>query len=355
MEETTIEDIFGNPIAEEVFDKDDPKVKAYLGKALVEDLWNLMATQVYEARGLAKTDGKGVKVAIIDTGVDYNHPQLKDSCSKERGINLSGGSENDFIDTNGHGTFVAGIVAGRDFGIAPKAEIYAVKISEEGVYNPRKLFDALEWCMDSKMDIINISSGTTDYRMDIKNACRIANKRGLVVVAAAGNNSTGAFFPASYDSYVISVGAIGPNYEHCIFSNIWPTTDIVAPGKIIFSAYSGEDENEKYMLSKGTSAAAPHITGILALGLSLLKMEGRKIEPRRLEDILKDTALSCLRKEGKKKSLSLAETYSEYYDPKRVYIDRNNDTVRAIYGAGLVQAREFIERLMKIAKIKGKN
>ena len=121
-----IDDMFGNPATGEVFGKDDLEVKEYLGKALVEDLWNLRATQVYEARRLAQAGGRGVKVAIIDTGINYNHPQLKGSCSPIRGINLSGGSENDFMDTDGHGTFVAGIIAGRDFGIAPEAEIYAL-------------------------------------------------------------------------------------------------------------------------------------------------------------------------------------------------------------------------------------
>jgi len=349
-----IDDMFGNPATGEVFGKDDLEVKEYLGKALVEDLWNLRATQVYEARRLAQAGGRGVKVAIIDTGINYNHPQLKGSCSPIRGINLSGGSENDFMDTDGHGTFVAGIIAGRDFGIAPEAEIYAVRISKEGIGDPNTLRDAIYWCINNKIDIASISSGTPRYREDIRSACVRANKRGLIIVAAAGNNSTGAFFPASYDREVISVGAVDSAYKHCIFSNIWPTTDLVAPGKRIFSAHSNKKGEEKYMLSDGTSAAAPHITGILALGLSLLKREAKEIEQQRLEEILKDTTLSYLKRQRKKEAFSLTDVYSQKYDPRKRYIKRNKATIEAIYGVGLVQAKDFIKGLMKIAKIKRK-
>lgn len=356
MEKASIDDVFENQVASETFDRYASEVKEYIGDALAENLWNLKATQVYEARRLAQTNGEGVSVAIIDTGINYEHPQLKDSCSYDRGINFTrGGNEYAFIDTDGHGTFVTGIVAGRDFGIAPGVNVYAVKVSEKKVYNPGIIVDALEWCIHNSINIVNVSSGTPAYGEKIRYACGRANKEGLIIVSAAGNSSTGAFFPASYDEFIISVGAVDQNRVHSTFSNIWPTTDIVAPGKGIFSADSDENGEEKYRLSGGTSAAAPHITGILALGMSMLRREGKDIEPKELEEILKRTALSYSRGILKKSALRLAETYSQMYDPRRVYIRKNRSTIEAIYGAGLVQAKDFIEELMKTKGIKRKN
>ncbi len=212
--------------------------------------------------------GAGVKIAIIDTGIDYNHQELKD--------NYRGGYDfvNDDADpmddsTPGHGTQVAGIIAARlddqgIVGVAPDASIYALKVMDRnGSSSISNIVAALQWTVDNKIDVVNISMGGPGGT-SLKEACNAAFQAGVLIVAATGNSERGGVdYPAAYDS-VIAVGATDQQDNPEIYTAQGNEVELAAPGTAI---YSTKQENN-YGTISGTSLAAPHITGVAALILS---------------------------------------------------------------------------------------
>jgi subtilisin family serine protease len=208
--------------------------------------------------------GKGIKIGFLDTGIDYNHPELAP--------NYKGGydfvnSDNDPMDDNGHGTHVAGILAGARngkgiVGAAPDAEIYAIKVSDaRGKGSFSGLVKGINWSIENGMDIVTMSiTGKGGSKALAKAVDTAYNEHGLVLVAAVGNGSGDVLYPAAYEQ-VIGVGSVTRDNKLSSFSLTGSEVELVAPGSGIKSAAIGGE----YRLSSGTSMATPLVTGALAL------------------------------------------------------------------------------------------
>ena len=213
--------------------------------------------------------GKGIRVAVIDTGISSYHPALQRNY--RGGINiLSPYYEPE--DYNGHGTHVAGIIAGRFtelglIGVAPKAFIYAVKaFNRRGSANLSDLLAAIDWCVDKRMNIINMSFGMRNVSDSLRRAVQIAYRKGIIMVAATGNqgNQMQIDYPARYPE-TISVGSISSQEKISSFCNTDGNVDLYAPGEKIISSWLGGGIKEM----SGTSMAVPHVSGTIALLLYL--------------------------------------------------------------------------------------
>ncbi|MFC1550359.1 S8 family serine peptidase [Candidatus Neomarinimicrobiota bacterium] len=220
--------------------------------------------------GSASNTGGGVKVGVADTGIDYNHTDLDD--------NYYGGydfinDDNDPMDDNGHGTHVAGIIAAEDndegvVGVAPGARLYALKILDSGASgNWSHVIAALEWAKDNGIKIINHSYGSASYPgLSVEEAFENANSNGIFSVAAAGNsgNPSGSGdnieYPGKFES-VIAVAATDYFDNRSSFSSTGPTIELSAPGVSVNSTTIGGGYGKK----SGTSTAAPHVAGALAI------------------------------------------------------------------------------------------
>ena len=211
--------------------------------------------------------GKGIKIAVLDTGVDYKHPDLR--------LNYNGGydfinDDDDPMDDNGHGTHVAGIIAAAKdgkgvLGVAPEAEIYAVKVSDSrGKGSFSGLIKGIDWAIEHDIDIVTMSITGTGGTKALQKAVQLAyEEHGIILVAAVGNGGSGeVLYPAAYDE-VIGVGSVTQDNEKSSFSRSGDEVELVAPGSGIKSAAIGG----KYRVSSGTSMATPFVTGAAALVL----------------------------------------------------------------------------------------
>ena len=221
-----------------------------------------------------RCQGEGIKVGIIDTGIDLGHPDLKDNIKEAYSV-VDGASADD---DNGHGTHVAGIIAALDndigvVGVAPKAEIYSVKaFDKKGRGTVSDIIDALQWCVENKVHVINMSFGIGTNSRALKRAIGAAHRHNIIMVAAAGNSggSDSVLYPAKYQE-VIAVAASDSKDQAAEFSSRGPEVNIIAPGVDVSSTYI----NEEYKNLSGTSMACPHVVGACAL---LMSISGTKAE-----------------------------------------------------------------------------
>ena len=223
--------------------------------------------------------GKGVKVGILDTGIDTEHSDLHvrgGFCS----LSSNCGSGVAYDDDNGHGTHVAGTIAALKNnsgiqGIAPNVELYAIKsLHRNGVGETFELIKGVEWAMANDIDILNLSVETDFDDRFFKEVLDKAYASGMVIVAASGNDGDSKLsdtvrYPAKYDS-VIGVSAITSLNTGWDRSTRGPSVEVSAPGVSILSTYPRhldlEDGTQNgYFSQSGTSMAAPHVTGVLAL------------------------------------------------------------------------------------------
>ncbi|MHC4172105.1 MAG: S8 family peptidase [Planctomycetota bacterium] len=210
--------------------------------------------------------GAGAKVAVLDTGIDYKHPDLDDNCYG--GVNVIN-PRKDYKDDNGHGTHVAGIIAAEDndigvVGVAPGAYLYGVKaLDRNGSGWLSDIIAGLEWCVNNGMDIVNMSLGTNSDIQALHDACDAASAK-VILVAAAGNDGGAVDYPAAYNS-VIAVSATNISDGLAYFSSYGPEIEIAAPGVNILSTYKGGG----YETHSGTSMAAPHVAGTLTLSANI--------------------------------------------------------------------------------------
>ena len=208
--------------------------------------------------------GTGVKVGIIDTGIDYTHPDLA--------ANYAGGTDfanndNDPMDDNGHGTHVSGTVAAIDntigvLGVAPDVRLYGIKVLDRnGSGTFADVIAGIDWAAANGMQVINMSLGASVGSAGLQQACDNAYAAGVVICAAAGNDYGGPVnYPAKYSS-VIAVSAIDSSDKLAFFSNQGPEVELAAPGVSVYSTYRGGG----YATLDGTSMATPHVTGVAAL------------------------------------------------------------------------------------------
>jgi len=216
------------------------------------------------------TRGQGSKIGIIDTGIDSNHPDLRGALAGA--INTMDGVSS-FKDDNGHGTLVAGVIAARDnnigvVGVAPEGMLYVARaLDETGSGNLSDVIEAIEWCLDQGVDVINLSLGTSTQTASLQRAVDAASRAGVLMVAAAGNagpEDNTVVYPAAYDT-VIAVGAVDQENLVPGFSSRGPEVDLVAPGVAIRSTWP----RRRYREADGTSLATPFASGTVALYASL--------------------------------------------------------------------------------------
>lgn len=224
---------------------------------------------VAEVAHASGNKGTGIKIAVLDTGIDYTHEDLA--------VNYRGGydfayGDNDPSDDNffGHGTHVAGIIAAAGngigvIGVAPEAELYAVKVLDGGGFGTEDwIIAGIEWAVSNKVDIINLSI-QGPHSQGLKDACDAAYNAGVLLVAAGGNSLAGGGpvkYPAAYDS-VIAVTATDSSDVPGYFAPVGNALELSAPGVDILSTVPGGG----YDLLSGTSQAAPHVAGAAALYL----------------------------------------------------------------------------------------
>ncbi|MDR3782734.1 MAG: S8 family serine peptidase, partial [Candidatus Nitrosotalea sp.] len=182
----------------------------------------MVGVQIPRQHGL---NGQGVKVGIIDTGIDFNHPDLRGYGSLGKvfgGYNYVDTSEKP-LDINGHGTEVAGIVgaSGNFSGMAPKSQLFAYKVSSTGeAVSSEYIIQAISQAIEDKMNVINISLGVNRTNDGLENAVDEAVKKGIVVVSAAGNNGPDneTIGSPGRDFNVITVGASYNNITSSLVS-----------------------------------------------------------------------------------------------------------------------------------------
>ncbi|WP_438444859.1 S8 family peptidase [Gorillibacterium sp. sgz5001074] len=215
-----------------------------------------------------KSTGDKIKIGVIDTGIDYTHPDLQASIGG--GINLI---ERHLppVDDNGHGTHISGTIAASSShgmtGTAPYATLYAVKaFDHNGSSYVTDIVHGIEWCIRNRMHIINMSFGMKTRSPALEAAIQSAHKAGIIVVASAGNEGKKSFvdYPARFPQ-TIAVGATTRSKRIASFSNRGPEINLYAPGEKIISTWL----NGKYNALSGTSMATSHVSGVIALLLSL--------------------------------------------------------------------------------------
>ena len=250
--------------------KNNPAVKYiepdYKVKATAETIpWGI--THIEAPLAQTQTQGDGIKVAVIDTGIDYTHPDLA----------VAGGYSAvdytaSYYDDNGHGTHVAGTIAAVHndvgvLGVAPAVSLYAVKaLDSQGSGYVSDIVEAIDWCIANGVKVINLSLGSPYDSYTLHEACDRAYAAGILIVAAAGNSGStdttvdNVEYPARYSS-VMAVAATNSSDQRAAFSSTGSEVEIAAPGYNILSTLPGGN----YGSYSGTSMAAPHVTGTAAL------------------------------------------------------------------------------------------
>lgn len=239
--------------------------------------------------------GKGIKIAVLDTGISPHEDLVIAG-----GISITSYTSS-FHDDNGHGTHVAGIIGAENntigtVGAAPDADVFAVKVLDHhGTGYLSDIIKGIDWAISNKMDIINLSLGTSNESLALRQAVDKAYNSGILVVTAAGNNGNSqgttdsVEYPARYSS-TIAVSATDSANLRGSFSATGNTVEVAAPGVNILSTYL----NNQYVYMSGTSMATPYVAGTLAL----LKQMNPSLSPALLREKLKETVLD-LGKPGK--------------------------------------------------------
>ena len=227
--------------------------------------WHLPSVSAPQAWDVT-TGSSQVTIAVIDTGVDYNHPDLAGRCVAGYNYVMR---NSDPMDDNGHGTHVAGIaaavgnnstgVAGMDW----QARIMPLKVLDaSGAGYDSDVAAAIRYAADNGARVINLSLGGPDYSYALAEAVNYAYNRGATVVAASGNGGSSVSYPAACD-HAIAVGALDSANALAYFSNRGPALDLTAPGVSILSTVPGG-----YQRMSGTSMASPVVAGCASLVLA---------------------------------------------------------------------------------------
>lgn len=269
----------------------------------------LSAAKIQKAWGLTQ-GSRNVVVAVIDTGIDSNHPDLKANLwkaplkSTTYGWDFVAKSANP-VDVHGHGTHIAGIIGAiantktGTAGVAQSVQIMPIRYYSEsapGSVNLANTIKALHYAIDNGARIINYSGGGPEYSQEEFQAMKKAEERGVLIVAAAGNDhhntdlEENRYYPAAYElkglKNIISVASLDTDGKLLPSSNFGvKTVDIAAPGEAILSTIPGG----KYGKLTGTSQATAFVSGVAALILS----KQPSLTPAQIKEvILKNATLS---------------------------------------------------------------
>ncbi len=387
--------------------------------------WHEHMLRIKEARELAKTDGEGIKVVVLDCGVDYTHQTICDNFRDEKGWNPIYVETNDRLNAelkslnfkleylslaqqhfkianikrklnkpdidkikneleclqkslklecklndankrkneiqlrglhdpmpltgDTHGTTVARIITS----LAPGITMYAVRIIDDDTEFNELYAElrALKYCTARNADIVNMSFGIQEHSKRLQTKYTQLVKNNMTFVASAGNEMFGAHFPSSYRN-VLSVASVDCFGFHSNFSNVWAGIGVSAPGQKIFLK-SGDSYE---MIGSGTSFAAPMVSGVLAIGKSMLRKNDKTWLPGELESILKETACNPYNRPTKTLNCMLSQ-WVDKYDSAQEYFKKSQDypdkkLTKSMYGAGIVRADKFIKKLKEYKGIK---
>lgn len=248
--------------------------------------WGVLKLNAPEAHKTTK--GKGVKVCVLDTGLDYTHPDFG-GIPQERMKSFVPGQS--IMDAQGHGTHCMGRVAARgmNYGMAPEAEIWAGKVlGNDGSGAVTWIARGIDWATDSGVDVVSMSLGGAGQDSYIPPALDRAEAAGILVVCAAGNEGPGegtVGYPGGY-AKAVAIGAVDKNLTIARFSS---------RGKQVFSAFPGVDIVSQYPGGRqapmsGTSMATPHAAGEAALWIAAHPEIPKKDRPAKYREWLQKTA-----------------------------------------------------------------
>jgi len=241
-------------------------------KFKINDKWN-------------RSQGEGVRVAVIDTGCDLYHEDIKNNLLQGKNFVEHG---KDPVDLNGHGTHVSSTIAAENnntgmVGVAPKTKILPIKaLNDDGSGDILDIIDAVVWAADQSVDFITMSLGSKGGTERLRRAIQYASNKGSVVFCAAGNSGTNTdlTYPAAYPE-VISIGAIDINLNRTDFTCSGDELDFLAPGHDIVGAVPGN----RYAVMSGTSMSNPYAVGCASLLLSYIRKTGKQI-PKNAEEYI---------------------------------------------------------------------
>lgn len=249
--------------------------------------------------------GAGVVVAVIDSGCDAAHPDLKNRIIGQKNFVTGEGGQEDVTDYSGHGTHVAGTIAAVEdgtgvIGVAPKASLLILKVMRKYVMpngemkfgaSNEDIVKAIRYCIswkgpnNARVRVINMSLGGPVDDPNMHDAIKEAVQNEILVVCAAGNEGDifnggdcgpvkdELGYPGAYNE-VVEVGAVGLDRKFPCFTNTNLELDFVAPGVGILSTFPGKNPGERnYAKLSGTSMASPHVAGAAALIINLCEEE----------------------------------------------------------------------------------
>lgn len=229
----------------------------------------------------SQSQGDGVVVAVIDTGVDFNHEDLKPNMIEGR--NFVKPKEQP-MDIAGHGTHVSSTIAGINnglgmVGVAPKTKIMPVKaLGDDGSGDIQDISKAIRWAADQGVDFITMSLGSPGTAPALEKSIKYAAEKGVIIFCAAGNSGpeVDIMYPAKYDE-CIAIGAIDSKLDRTSFSCSGESLDFLAPGQDILGCVPGN----KYAIMSGTSMSNPFAVGCACLLLAY----NRKYNAYKLNDV----------------------------------------------------------------------
>jgi subtilisin family serine protease len=297
------EDKYGGPLA---------SVESLEARQLLAAAWNdaaLLVDQDEAASRYSKITGKNQSVALIDTGVDYNHPALGGKWGKTviAGYDFVNNDSNP-MDESGHGTQVAGVIAAREFtyagkkykGVAPNAKIVALRVADNSDYLPDSRIErALKWVIKKRkrynITAVNISLGEGDFSKKVSRGpyadeLRALKKAGVFIAAASGNEGVqsppGINYPAA-DPNVMAVGSVNTRDVISNFTSRGPDLDLLAPGEGLATIlYNPSTRAHTYSPASGTSFAAPYASATAML----IKQVNSRFSVNAISAIMQDSA-----------------------------------------------------------------
>ena len=244
-------------------------------------------------------EGQGSVVAVIDSGCNIEHPELKGNLIGQ--VNFTeddNGELNNVTDYSGHGTHVAGIIAASNkrkiIGVAPKAKLLILKVVDKSeASNYERLIKAIDFATKWRgpngemVDVMNLSLGGKKDNAELRATIDQAILKNISIVVSSGNYGDGSdvtdeiLYPGSYEE-VFQISAVDIYNKPTDYNNTNSTIDFLAPGKEIYST----DLENSFVLMSGTSMAAPHVSGAIALLLNAFRSKNMKTDQQYINQYL---------------------------------------------------------------------